>query len=107
MQDDRRELAGVSRASAETVGEELAAMVGRVVVIDTRSPFVFLGRLQEVRATFAVLRDADAHDLRETMTTREAYVLDAVRHGVNVNRAEVWVRWDEVVAVSKLDDVVL
>ena len=78
-----------------------------MVVVDTRSPYVFLGRLQEVRATFAVLRDCDAHDLRETTTTRDAYVIDAVRHGVNVNRAEVWVRWDEVVAVGKLDDVVL
>ena len=104
--EDRRDLPGISARAAETVADELSSLVGRVVVIDTRSPYVFLGRLQEVRPTFAVLRDTDAHDLRETTTTREAYVLEAVRHGVNVNRSEVWVRWDEVVAVSKLDDVV-
>ena len=106
MDDDRRDLPGLSAAAAEAVTGEMSAMIGHVVVIDTRSPFVFLGRLQDVRPTFAVLRDTDAHDLRETNTTREAYVLEAVRHGVNVNRSEVWVRWDEVVCVSKLDDVV-
>ena len=104
---EERELSGVSVRHTERIATDVAELLGHVVVVDTRSPFVFLGRLQEVRETFAVLRDTDAHDLRETMTTREAYVLDAVRHGVNVNRAEVWVRWDEVVCVSRIDDVVV
>lgn len=88
-------------------GARIESLIGVAVVLDTASPFVFLGRLQEVTPTFAVLHEADAHDLRETTTTREAYVLDAVRHGVNVNRSEVWVRWDEVVCVSRLTDVVV
>lgn len=90
-------------ASVDTVGD----LCGEQIVIDVRSPFVFLGTLDRVTETFAILADADAHDLRETKTTREAYVLDAVRFGLNVNRAEVWVRWDEVVCVSRLADVVV
>ena len=97
----------MSEVPAVPSGTTVEALIGVTVVLDTASPFVFLGRLQEVTPTFAVLRDADAHDLRETHTTREAYVLDAVRHGINVNRSEVWVRWDEVVCLSRISDVVV
>ena len=97
----------MSDVPAVPSGTTVEALIGVTVVLDTASPFVFLGRLQEVTPTFAVLQDADAHDLRETNTTREAYVLDAVRHGINVNRSEVWVRWDEVVCLSRISDVVV
>lgn len=84
---------------------DFARLLGQEVVIDVRSPFVFIGTLSKSTPTFAILTNADAHDLRETSTTREAYVLDAVRHGISANRKEVWVRWDEVVCVSRTSDV--
>jgi hypothetical protein len=46
------------------------------------------------------------HDLRDTTTSRELYVLDARRHGVNPNRKRVLVRREEVVSLSLVDDVV-
>lgn len=86
---------------------EVMSYCGQRIVVDVRSPFVFLGTLDRVTETFAILIDADAHDLRETSTTREAYVLDAVRYGINVNRKEVWIRWDEVVCFSPIEAVVV
>lgn len=80
-------------------------LFGEVVVIDLSSPFVFLGRLVKVEGDYLLLADADAHDLRDTATTREKYVLAARGHGVNANRRWVWVSRREVVGISRLDDV--
>jgi hypothetical protein len=81
-------------------------LFGEVVVIDLSSPYVYLGRLVEARGDYLLLGDADAHDLRDAVATREKYVLDARVHGVNANRRWVWVSCREIVGISRLDDVV-
>ena len=78
-----------------------------MVVLDLSSSFVYVGRLVEQQGEFLVLRDADAHDLRDTQTTREKYVLACRGHGINANRLWVWVRLREVVGISRLEDVLL
>ena len=80
-------------------------LIGEEVVLDASSPFVYLGRLTEERSGYLILEDADAHDLRDTSTTRDRYVLDSRIHGIHVNRRRVWVNLREVVAVSRLQDV--
>ena len=52
-----------------------------------------------------VLRDADVHDLRDTATSRETYLVNSRLHGVHANRRSAWVRLAEVVCISRLDDV--
>ncbi len=81
--------------------------VGQVVVLDMCSPFVVLGRLAAISADGFVLEDADAHDLRDTTTTREKYILDRRLHGVHANRKQLWVRRAEVIAMSRLEDVLV
>jgi hypothetical protein len=81
-------------------------LVGQIVVIDLTSPFVILGKLRGVDGPYYVVEDADLHDLRDTTTTRDVYVLDARRHGVNSNRKRVFVRSEGVVGISRLADVV-
>ena len=90
--------------AAETI-PSFDHLFGEMVVIDLSSPFVFLGRLVRVEGDYLLLADADAHDLRDTATTREKYVLAARGHGVNANRRWVWVSRREVVGISRLDDV--
>ena len=93
-------------ASTATV-PDLQRLIGDRVIIDASSRYVFLGQLQEQTALFVILVEADAHDLRDTSTTRDSYVLDARRHGITANRREVWVRIDEIVAIARLSDVVV
>lgn len=81
-------------------------LFGELVVLDLSSQFVYVGRLVEAQGEFLVLADADAHDLRDSATTREKYVLAARGHGVNPNRRWVWVSRREVVGISRLADVV-
>ncbi len=81
--------------------------LGHAVVLDMCSPYVFLGLLVERRGNCLVLEDVDVHDLRDTATTREKYVVDSRMHGIRSNRRQAMVRLDDVVGVSRLEDVVV
>jgi len=79
---------------------------GNNVVVDVEAPFVYLGRLEAVREKTVVLEYADVHDLRDSTTTREQYVLDAKVHGIQENRRRVAIRMDRIVSISLLEDVI-
>ncbi len=81
--------------------------VGQFVVLDMCSPYVILGLLQEARADWLVMGDVDVHDLRDTTTTREKYILDSRMHGIRSNRRRATVRLSDVVSISKLEDVLV
>ena len=85
----------------------LDALVGRNVVVDVSSEFVYVGRLTGGDEKYLLLEQADVHDLRDTTTTRENYVVDSRRLGVRTNRERVLVRLEEVVSISALDDVIV
>ena len=80
--------------------------LGQDVVIDVESQYVFLGRLDEVRDGYLTLRQADVHDLRDSKTTREVYVLDSRTDGIRVNRKQVVIPVDQIVSISRLEDVI-
>ena len=87
------------------VSTHLAALIGQIIVVDMKSPYVCLGRLEGADKDFLELRDADLHDFRDSPATREVYVYDSVRLGIRRNRARVLLRRDEVVAVTRFSDV--
>ncbi|MCE9562300.1 MAG: hypothetical protein K8U57_09620 [Planctomycetes bacterium] len=76
------------------------------VVVDMVSPFVCMGKLVRYDDHYLELRNADLHDLRDTETTRELYVAESVATGIKRNRKRVLIRRTEVVAISKIEDVV-
>lgn len=78
---------------------------GEVVVVDCRSPFVVVGTLRSATAEYIDLVDADMHDLRDTSTNRELYLVKTARYGVEPNRAQLMIRMAEVVGISRLADV--
>jgi small nuclear ribonucleoprotein (snRNP)-like protein len=84
----------------------LETLIGREVVIDVAPPYVYLGKLTGYDHKYVILEKADVHDLRDTMTTRENYVVDSRRYGVRANREKVYVRIGEIVSASALDDVI-
>jgi hypothetical protein len=84
----------------------LEEMIGEKVVVDLRTEYVCLGTLLRVDAHFLELGNADLHDLRDTDTTRELYVAESKVTGIKRNRKRVLVVRTEVVAVSRLEDVV-
>jgi hypothetical protein len=82
-------------------------LIGHEVVLDLHAPFVCLGTLAGRDAEHYVLDQADMHDLRDTTTSREIYVLNARKFGIRINRARVYVRKSDVIALSALADVVV
>ncbi|MFN4258837.1 MAG: hypothetical protein ACK4RK_06035 [Gemmataceae bacterium] len=83
----------------------LAEMIGQKVVIDLRSPYVCLGTLHRWDDHFLEVLHADLHDLRDTATNRESYVVEARRTGIKRNRQRVLIVRADVVAISLWKDV--
>jgi hypothetical protein len=82
-------------------------LIGREVVIDVVSQYVYLGCLTGSDDRYLVLEQADVHDLRDATTTRELYVVDSKRFGIRANRERVLVRIAEIVSVSALAEVIV
>ena len=85
----------------------LSQYLNREIVLDLQSSFVILGTFVGEDHRYLILKDADVHDLRDTKTTRELYIVDSRRHGIRNNRKQVLVRKDEIVSLSALEDVEL
>lgn len=83
----------------------LETLIGREVVVDVASPYVYLGRLTGYDHKYVILEQADVHDMRDSTTTRENYIVDSRRYGIRANREKVYVRVGDIVSVSALDDV--
>ena len=90
-----------------TENDQISHLVGKVVIVDTATPYLYAGTLKDCDEHFLVLTDADVHDTTGGGSSKEMYALEARRHGVQKNRREVWVRMATVVSLSRLDDVVL
>jgi hypothetical protein len=84
----------------------LEELIGQKVVVDLSSPFVCMGTLHQAGDQFLELRNADLHDLRDTETSRENYVAASRDTGIKRNRKRVLVVRGEIVAISRLEDVV-
>ena len=89
-----------------SLADELKAHTGQDVVIDTRTPFVYIGKLESVGEHLITLTDVDVYDTSETQTRKEVYVYETRKYGIKRNRARCSVRIVEVVSLSRLEDVV-
>lgn len=83
----------------------LESLLGKIVVVDLISTYVCLGMLAGCDHRFLDLHDADLHDFRDSPATREVYVHGSVRLGIRRNRARALIRREEVVAITRFDDI--
>ncbi len=80
--------------------------LGKAVVVDTATPFLYIGTLKAADDHFLELETADVHDRTEGHSTNEKYALESRKSGVRENRRRVTIRMPAVVSLSLLDDVV-
>ncbi len=85
--------------------ETLQSLLKQEVVVDTRSAWLYIGTLAEVRPDCLLLTHVDVHDSGETTAPKE-HVLDSSKTGVHPNRQSVYVNMEYVVSVSLLADVI-
>ena len=80
--------------------------VGHKVVIDTKTPIVYLGTLSTIEGPLLVMDDVDVHDINDTQTTKDMYILESKKSGIKKNRSRVHVCSEQVVSISRLDDII-
>ena len=85
----------------------LQRMIDEVVVLDTLTPIVYVGKLVELTDATFVLDRADMHDCRDGHANKELYLVETAQNEVAVNRANVVVMRSTVISVSRLKDVVI
>lgn len=98
-------MSGERQARPGALPERLSELTGAIVVVDTDTSFVYIGKLQAADEHFITLDEVDVHDMRESHSTRDVYVLDALKFGVRANRKRALVRLARTVSVSRLEDV--
>ena len=83
----------------------LEKFLKKKIVFDTRSSWVYIGRLEKVVGGCAVLSEVDVYDSTQTSTTKERYVMESNLSGVKANRERAYINIDYVVSFSLLEDV--
>ena len=86
--------------------DPLARMIGDVVVLDTDTPILYIGKLTEITGSMFVLADVDMHDCRDGHANKEHYLAVARQNGIEINRRRIVVMRSCVISVSPLADVV-
>jgi hypothetical protein len=81
-------------------------LVGQTVVVDIDGPVIYLGRMVSAGPDFLTLEEVDVHNLGDSATGREKYIIEARKLGVRPNRRRAEVRLARVVGISRLEDVI-
>lgn len=84
---------------------DLEKFMGQKIVLDTRSSWVYIGVLESVSDSCAILVDVDVHDRKDSPTSKELYVLESKATGIKANRERVYVNLHYVVSFSTLEEV--
>lgn len=84
----------------------LEAHTGKVVVLDTDSSWVYIGRVEGIVNETVRLNNADVHHRADSPTTVERYIMDSRATGVQTNRGTVYVSLRAIVSFSPLDEVI-
>ncbi len=85
--------------------KELTHLIGKKLVLDTASNWVYIGVLETVTDHCAVLAEADVHDSSDTHTSKELYIFDSKTTGVKANRKLTHINLDYVVSFSLFEDI--
>jgi hypothetical protein len=87
--------------------EELKSLLGKQVVVDTDSSYVYVGTLDSIGCDYLGLVDVDVHDTSDSNSSKEHYAHETRKLGARSNRKLTYVRLARVLSVSSLEDVIL
>jgi hypothetical protein len=93
-------------ASSSPSPDPLLDLTGKVVVMDTQGPLIYIGTLSHATDAYYVLAEADVHDSNDSRASKELYIVETRDLGVRVNRRRVLVLRNQVASISLITDVV-
>ena len=79
--------------------------IGKQVVLDTRSSWVYIGTLEKVTDSYIVLSQTDVHENKDSSTSKEVYIFETRATGIQANREMIFINLDYVDSFSLLKDV--
>jgi hypothetical protein len=85
----------------------LESVIGEVLAFDLNSPYLAIGTLVGFDHRYLILEQVDIHDMRDSKTSREKYLLESREFGVRPNRLKAYVNRQEIVSFSLLKDIVV
>lgn len=88
--------------SPSNTESDLHSLLDQEVVIDVAGPYLYIGTLQSIDPTSVTLKDADVHNLQETNTGIEPYLIETKKHGIRINRRKVLVMRRIIMSISPL-----
>lgn len=80
--------------------------LGKEVIIDTSSHFLFIGTMKGVDEAFVTLGLSDVHDRSESSSSKEKYTMDSKKYGLKADRKAVSIRIENIVCISLMEDVI-
>ncbi len=86
--------------------EELEEYFNKPVVVDTGTPFIYIGTLSQIGNSFIALNDVDVHQADGGGPAKEKYVLSAKKFGIKKNRFSTKIRIDIMTSISHLEDII-
>ena len=86
---------------------EIKALIGKQIVVDTDSSYVYIGLLEAAGAEYFTMSSVDVHDTTDSKSTKEHYAHESRKLGARENRKMTYVRLARVVSVSKLEDILV
>ena len=85
--------------------ESLKKYLGEKIVIDTKSSWTYIGKLDEVLDKTVILSEVDVHDSNDSNATKEIYLFNSRKTGIMSNREKVYINLEYVVSFSPFDAV--
>jgi small nuclear ribonucleoprotein (snRNP)-like protein len=86
--------------------DELKEYLNKPVVVDTGTPFIYIGTLSQIGNSFITLKDVDVRHVDGGGASKEKYILSARKFGIKKNRFSTKIRIDVMTSISHLEDVV-
>ena len=94
-----------TRVTQPQTENPLDGLLGKIVVLDTQGPLIYIGTLAQVNNPFVVLVEADVHDSNDSRATKDLYLVETRDLGVRTNRKRVVVMLSQIASISTLEDV--
>ncbi len=80
--------------------------VSKVVVLDTATSWIYIGTFDSEDDSYYYLSNADAFDISEINMTKHEYILKVKKDGLVVNRRNIIVHKEKIIALTLLEDIV-
>ncbi|HCF94771.1 MAG: hypothetical protein PHG55_01465 [Verrucomicrobiota bacterium] len=81
-------------------------LIGKIVVVDTSTSLVYMGRLREVNERWIEMEEVDLIDLGEIKISRELLLIEKKRDGLKASRGSVMLTARAIVSISVLEEII-